>query len=58
MTQTKKSVKVDIYTIDIKIDKDNMNVSVWDTTSLTAAQMPQYVGEINFKLVKKNSRKL
>ena len=58
MTEIKKSVKVDIYTIDIKIDKDNMNVSVWDTTNLTQAQMPQYIGEINFKLDKKNCRKL
>ncbi len=53
MTEIKKSVKISDYTIDIKIDKDNMNVSVWDTTNLTAAQMPQYVGEINFKLDKK-----
>jgi len=50
----KKSIKVGIYTIDISIEKNNMNVSVWDTTNLTQAQMPQYIGEHNFKLEKKN----
>ncbi len=50
---TKKSIKVGIYTIDISIVKNNMNISVWDTTNLTRAEMPQYIGEHNFKLEKK-----
>ncbi len=53
MTQLKKSVKIGIYTIDICIEKNNMNVSVWDTTNLTyPGNMPQYIGENNFKLKK------
>ena len=50
MTTKKQSIKIGIYTIDISIEKNNMNVSVWDTTNLTQADMPQYIGEHNFKL--------
>jgi len=49
---SKQSIKVGIYTIDISIEKNNMNVSVWDTTNLTRAKMPQYIGEHSFKLEK------
>jgi len=49
---TKQSIKVGIYTVDISIVKNNMNISVWDTTNLTRAEMPQYIGEYNFKLEK------
>lgn len=49
----KKSVKIGIYTVDIKIEKNNMNISVWDTTNLTfPGEMPQYIGEHNFKVKK------
>ncbi len=49
----KKSVEIGIYTVDIKIEKNNMNISVWDTTNLTfPGEMPQYIGESNFKLKK------
>jgi len=47
----KQSIKVGIYTIDISVVKNNMNVSVWDTTNLTfPGEMPQHIGEHNFKL--------
>ena len=50
----KKSVKIGIYTIDIVIEKNNMNVSVWDTTNLTINELPQYIAEHNFKLEKRD----
>ena len=50
MASKKQSVKIGIYTVDIKIEKNSMSVSVWDTTNLTRAKMPQYIGEHNFKL--------
>jgi len=50
----KKSVKIGIYTVDICIEKNNMVVSVWDTTNLTMADMPQYISEHNFKLEKRD----
>lgn len=46
----KQSIKVGIYTVDIRIEKNNMTVSVWDTTNLTMADMPQYIGEHHFEL--------
>lgn len=54
MTRQKKSVKIGIYTIDIVLEKNNMNVSVWNTTNLTMADMPQHIGEHNFKMEKKD----
>lgn len=50
----KQSVKIGIYTVDISIEKNNMNVSVWDTTNKTMADMPQYIGEHTFKIGAKN----
>ncbi len=50
----KQSIKVGIYTVDIRIEKNNMTVSVWDTTNLTMADMPQYIGEHTINLEKKN----
>lgn len=49
----KKSVKIGIYTIDISKEKNIISVSVWDTTNLTfPGNMPQYIGEHNFKVKK------
>ena len=50
MTTKKQSIKIGIYTLDIVIEKNNMNISVWNTTNPTQADMPQYIGEHNFKL--------
>jgi hypothetical protein len=46
----KQSIKIGIYTIDISLEKNNLIVSLWDTTNLTQSDMPQYIGEHTFKL--------